>query len=154
MGDAGQAAAVLERTRDIAAAQAGAEGSLLRCLAPLAEATGSPVILADAAALLDRIRAPAGTAFLAGDGCYLAVARAWLTRGEPERARAVLAPLLRAAARVPWVAPLAAASLVDGRAAATLGLGAEAAALLQRAAELGRRHGLPRIASEAAAALG
>jgi hypothetical protein len=79
---------------------------------------------------------------------------AWLARGEPQRARTALAPLLRAAARVPWVAPLAGASLVDGQAALALGRGAEATALLRRAAELGGRHGLPRIASEAAAALG
>ena len=55
---------------------------------------------------------------------------------------------------MPWVAPLAGASLVDGHAALALGLGGEATALLERAAELARRHGLPRIASEAAAALG
>jgi hypothetical protein len=88
-----------------------------------------------------------------GVGCYRAVARAWLAQGEPQRAREALAPLLTAAARVPWVAPLAGASLVDGRAALSLGLRGEATALLERAAELGQRHGLPRIASEAAAAL-
>jgi tetratricopeptide (TPR) repeat protein len=75
MGAADEAIEVLERTRAVAAAQAGAEASLLRCLAPLAEATGSAGLLAEAAALLDRIRAPAGSAFLAGDGCYLAVGR-------------------------------------------------------------------------------
>jgi DNA-binding SARP family transcriptional activator len=154
MGDADEAIAVLARTRIVAASQSGAEASLLRCLAPLAEATGSAVILADAAALLGRIRAPAGSAFITGDGCYLAVARAWLACGEPQQARAALAPLLRAAGRVPWVAPLAAASLVDGRAALALGLGDEAMALLERAAELAGRHGLPRIASDAAAAIG
>jgi DNA-binding SARP family transcriptional activator len=153
MGSAAEAIAVLERARAVAASQYGAEANLLRCLAPLAEATGSAEILAEAAALLDRIRAPAGSAFLAGDGCYLAVARAWLAHGEPRRARAALAPLLQAAARVPWVAPLAGASLVDGCAAMMLGRRGEAAAALQRAAELGQRHGLPRIASEAAAAL-
>ena len=153
LGATDDAIAVLARTRVVAASQFGAEASLLRCLAPLAEATGSAVILADAAALLGRIRAPAGSAFIAGDGCYLAVARAWLAGGEPQRARAALAPLLRAAGRVPWVAPLAAASLVDGRAALALGLRGEAIALLERAAELASRHGLPRIASEAAAAL-
>jgi hypothetical protein len=82
------------------------------------------------------------------------VARAWLAHGEPLRARAALAPLLRAAGRVPWVAPLAGASLIDGRAAAALGLGEEATVLLKRAAELARRYGLPRIAKESAAALG
>ncbi len=154
LGEPVEAIAVLERTRAVAASQSGAEASLLRCLAPLAEATGSVEVLAEASALLGRIRAPAGSAFLAGDGCYLAVARAWLARGEPRRARATLAPLLHAAGRVPWVAPLAAASLADGRAAAALGLGGEATVLLKRAEELARRHGLPRIAKESAAALG
>jgi hypothetical protein len=152
-GATDEAVAVLELAR-AAAQQDDAEAIVLRCLAPLAEATGSAGILAEAAALLAGISAPAGSAFLTGDGCYLAVARAWLARGEPELARDALAPLLAAAGRVPWVAPLAAASLVDGRAAGLLGLGGESAALLERAADLGRRYGLPRIARDAAAELG
>ena len=151
--DVNAAVAVLEPAA-AAAQQDGADAILLRCLAPLAEATGSAEILAEAAALLAGIRAPGGSAFLAGDGCYLAIARAWLARGEPAQARAALAPLLAAAARVPWVAPLADASLVDGQAALALGLNGEAATLLARAAALARRYDLPRIASEAAAALG
>jgi hypothetical protein len=62
----------------------------------------------------------------------------------------VLAPLIAAATRVPWVGALAAASLVDGQAALRLGQIAEAELLLGRAAELAVRHGLPRVASEAA----
>ena len=152
-GAVDDAVTVLDRAR-VAASEDGAEAIRLRCLAPLAEATGSTAILGEAAALLDGISAPDGSAFLTADGCYLAVARTRLARGEPELARATLAPLLQAAARVPWVAPLAAASLVDGRAAASLGLAGEAAVSLRRAADLGRRHGLPRIAREAATALG
>jgi DNA-binding SARP family transcriptional activator len=152
MGAPGEAEAVLVRTR-VVVSRGGGEAALLRCLAPLAEATGSSSILAEAAMLLERITAPPGMAYLMGDGCYLAVARAWLARGEPQRARDALAPLLTAAARVPWVAPLADASLIDGRAALSLGLRSEATARLERAAELGHRYGLPRIASEAAAAL-
>jgi DNA-binding SARP family transcriptional activator len=151
-GDRDEAIAVLERTRE-AVSQDGAEASLLRCTAPLAEATGSLDLLAEAATLLGKVAAPPGMAYVTGDGCYLAVARAWLARHEPLRARAVLAPLLTAAARVPWVAPLAAATLVDALAARSLGLDAEASALLARAAELGRRYGLPRIEAEATAAL-
>ena len=94
----------------------GAEAYLLRCLAPLAEATGSPEILAEADRLLAGARLPAGDAWVLGYEVYLSVARAWLTAGQPERARAVLAPLLAAAERVPWVAALAAALVVDGRA--------------------------------------
>ena len=97
--------------------QDGAEASRLRCLAPLAEATGSRDRLDRATALLEGITAPPGHAWLTADGCYLAIARAWLAHGDPDRARAVLAPLLTAAARVPWVAPLAAASLIDAQAA-------------------------------------
>jgi DNA-binding SARP family transcriptional activator len=152
-GATSEAVTVLERAR-AAFQQDDAEAISLRCLAPLAEATGSAAILTEAAALLAGISAPGGSAFLTGDGCYLAVARAWLARGEPELAREALAPLLAAAQRVPWVAPLAAASLVDGRAAGLLGLGGESAALLGRAADLGRRYGLPRIARDAAAELG
>ncbi|MDX6394460.1 MAG: hypothetical protein QOJ73_5523 [Streptosporangiaceae bacterium] len=152
MGAPGEATEVLVRTR-VVVSRGGGEAGLLRCLAPLAEATGSSGILAEAAMLLERITAPPGMAYLMGDGCYLAVARAWLAHGEPQRARDALAPLLTAAARVPWVAPLADASLVDGRAALSLGLRSEATARLERAAELGHRYGLPRIASEAAAAL-
>jgi DNA-binding SARP family transcriptional activator/tetratricopeptide (TPR) repeat protein len=151
-GAVDEAVAVLETAR-VVASQAGAEAILLRCLAPLAEATGSPEILADAAALLGRISTPDGSAFLTADGCYLAVARAWLARGEPARARAALGPLLTAAARVPWVGPLADASLVDGQAALALGLAVQAATSLRRAADLGSRHGMPRIARDAAAAL-
>jgi DNA-binding SARP family transcriptional activator/tetratricopeptide (TPR) repeat protein len=152
-GAVDDAVTVLDRAR-VAASQDGAEAIRLRCLAPLAEATGSTAILGEAAALLDGISAPDGSAFLTADGCYLAVARTRLARGEPELARATLGPLLQAAARVPWVAPLAAASLVDGHAAAALGLAGEAAVSWRRAADLGRRHGMPRIAGEAATALG
>jgi DNA-binding SARP family transcriptional activator/tetratricopeptide (TPR) repeat protein len=151
-GAVDEAVAVLETAR-AAASQDGAEAILLRCLAPLAEATGSAEILADAAALLGQISTPDGSAFLTADGCYLAVARAWLARGEPDRARAALGPLLTAAARVPWVGPLADASLVDGQAALALGLAGEAATSLCRAADLGSRHGMPRIAGAAADAL-
>jgi DNA-binding SARP family transcriptional activator/tetratricopeptide (TPR) repeat protein len=152
-GAVDDAVTVLERAL-VAASQDGAEAIRLRCLAPLAEATGSTAILGEAAALLDGISAPDGSAFLTADGCYLAVARSWLARGKPELARAALAPLLEAAARVPWVAPLAGASLLDGHAAASLGLAEEATASLRHAAELGRRHGMPRIAREATTALG
>ncbi len=149
-GDVDAAVDVLETAR-VEAQQQGAESYLLRVMSPLAEATGSREILLEADALLSGIRAPAGSAFLAGDACYLAVARAWLAQDEPERARRTLAPMLAAAGRVPWVGPLAEGSLVDGLAARRLGEQAESDALLRRAAELGRRHGLRRVAVEAAA---
>jgi len=151
-GATDEAIALLEHTLSAIGKDA-AEGSRLRCLAPLAEATGSHDVLAQATALLESITAPPGHAWLTADGCYLAIARAWLAHGDPARARAVLAPLLTAAARVPWVAPLAAASLIDGQAALAQDRPSEAAPRLRRAAELASRHGLPAIAAQAASGL-
>jgi tetratricopeptide (TPR) repeat protein len=127
----------------------GAEAYLLRCLAPLAEATGSPEILAAADRLLAGARLPAGDAWVLGYEVYLSVARAWLTAGRPERARAVLAPLLGAADRVPWVAALAAALVVDGAALGRLGERTQARAALNRGTTLARDHGLVHVLAEA-----
>ncbi|WP_344388197.1 ATP-binding protein, partial [Asanoa iriomotensis] len=88
----------------------------LRCLAPLAEATGSPALLEEADAMLHAVVAPPGAAWLYGADAYTSVARAWLARGDPARALAVLEPLLAAGARTGWEAPLAAARAVAERA--------------------------------------
>jgi DNA-binding SARP family transcriptional activator/tetratricopeptide (TPR) repeat protein len=152
VGDVAAAVEVLESAR-ASARHEGADAYLLRVLGPLAEATGARSILLEADALLTGITAPSGAAFLTGDACYYAVARTWLAGGEPARARAVLAPLIAAADRVPWVAALAEASLIDGQAALALGQVGDADPLLRRAADLAIRHGLPRVASEAAEAL-
>ena len=82
---------------------------------------------------------PAGGAWLPGDEAYLSVARAWLDRGEPERARATLAPLLAVAERVPWMATLAAALVVDGRALIQLGERESATAIAAGRRAAGRR---------------
>ena len=100
-GDAAGAAAVLRDALDAAGAE-GAEAYRLRCLAPLAEATGDPAVLAEAERL-DGIETPPGGAFLLGADAYLCVARARLQSGDPSRARAVLAPLLAAARRLEWI---------------------------------------------------
>ena len=101
--------------RGLAAAQTGGgEANLLRCAAPLALATGSPAVLAEADRLLEQASIPADGAWLFGDEACLALAGAWLGHGEPERARAILAPLLALADRVPWLATLA-ATLAVGR---------------------------------------
>ena len=97
------------------------EAHLLRCLAPLAEATGDATVLAEADALLRGSTRPPGAAWLTGMDAYTAVARAWTARGEPGRAREVLRPLLAAATRTGWLPALAAGALEDGRAAARLG---------------------------------
>jgi tetratricopeptide (TPR) repeat protein len=147
-GETDAAVRVLEQAWDTALH--GADAYRLRCAAPLAEATRDREMLAAADALLAGITAPAGSAYLVGDWCYLAVARAWLGLGEPARARAVLAPLLLAARRIPWVGALAGATLVDGRAAAMLGLATEAERQLRRAGKLAERYRLSGVARELA----
>ena len=140
--------------RGLAAAEAGGgEANLLRCAAPLAEATGSPAVLAAADRLLEQASIPAGGAWVSGEDAYLSLARAWLGRGHPERARTVLAPLLALAERVPWIATLAATLAVDGRALLRMGDEDQARAHLLRAERLAQEHGLPHILHEARSAL-
>jgi DNA-binding SARP family transcriptional activator/tetratricopeptide (TPR) repeat protein len=130
----------------------GAEAYRLHCLAPLAEATGSPDVRAEAGRLLAGATLPAGDAWVLGYEAYLSVARAWLTAGQPEQARAVLAPLLAAVERVPWVTALAAALVVDGRALAGLGELAKARLTLNRGTALASNHGLAHVLREAGTA--
>ena len=114
-GRADEAVPVLER--GLAAAETHrTEAYRLRCLAPLAEATGSPALIEEADALVAGITAPEGAAWLFGADAYVSVARARLARGEAGRAAEILAPLLHASARTGWVAPLAAAREVARRA--------------------------------------
>ncbi|MDD7936940.1 AAA family ATPase [Actinomycetospora lutea] len=82
----------------------------VRCLAVLAEAgdgDGATPLPADTALLeadrlLSGVAAPPATAWLLGADAYVSVARAWLARGRPARARATLAPLLAAARAHGW----------------------------------------------------
>ena len=104
-----------------AAQQAGLEAYLLRCTAPLALATGSRAQLEEAAGWLERASIPDGGAWMLGYEAYLSLAQAWLGHDEPDRARAVLAPLLAVADREPWLPALAAALAADGRALTRLG---------------------------------
>ncbi|WP_214401294.1 tetratricopeptide repeat protein [Pseudonocardia lacus] len=153
LGDTEQAVALLTSARERAERE-GAEGHLLRCLGPLAEATGCPDVLADADALLGQIRAPAGSAWLLGSDSYVTIAHAWTNHGEPTRAREVISPLLHAAERQGWIPALAAGKLVDGRAAAALGDLTAARSALRDAVDLAHRHRMPRIEHDATAALG
>ena len=140
--------------RGLAAAEVtGAEAYLLRCAAPLASATGSPTVLADADRLLQQASIPAGGAWLFGDEACLSLARAWLRHGDPERARAVLAPLLAVAERVPWIATLAATLAVNGHVLRRLGEDDQAKAQLIRAEQLALEHGLPHVLREARSGL-
>ncbi len=132
-----------------AARKSGMEAYLLRCAAPLAAATGSSAILAEAAGWLEQAAIPDGGAWMLGYEAYLSLAEAWLGHGEPERARAVLAPMLAVADREPWTAALAAALATDGRALIRLGRQEQARAELDRAARLAGEHGLPHVLSDA-----
>jgi DNA-binding SARP family transcriptional activator len=132
---------------------AGVEGYVLRCAAPLAAATGSAAVLADADRLLEKASIPPDGAWLLGEEAYLALAQAWLHEDEPERARAVVAPLLALAERVPWTPTLAAVLTADGRALIRLGEREQAKAALLRAERLAAGHGLPHVRRDARSAL-
>jgi DNA-binding SARP family transcriptional activator/tetratricopeptide (TPR) repeat protein len=139
--------------RGLAAAEKhGAESYVLRCLAPLASVTRSPDLLERADRLLAQATTQAG-AWIPGYETHLAVAGAWLARGEPERARQILAPLLAVAERTPWTPVLAEALAVDAKALSALGRPADARAAFRRAAQLAADHGMPHVAASAQAAL-
>jgi hypothetical protein len=121
VGERAEAAELLEPAREIAV-RGCAEGYLLRCLASLAEATGSREILEDADALLATVDCPDGSAWLLGADAYLSVARCWLRHGDPGRAGAVLAPMLAAARRVPWLPLVRQAEPLEREIAAATGL--------------------------------
>ena len=149
VGDRQAAVQVLESGL-AAALKAEMPAYLLHCLAPLAAATGSPTVLDQATATLNAAVFPQGGAWMLGDECYMSIARAWLGRGEPDRAHAVLAPLLAAASDVPWLPAYAAALAVDGQALSRLGQGEQASAAFRTATELATRHGLPHVRQEIA----
>jgi DNA-binding SARP family transcriptional activator len=145
-----RAGAVMLYEEGLAAARkSGMEAYLLRCAAPLAAATGSSAVLAEAADWLEQAGIPDGGAWMLGYEAYLSLAEAWLAHDEPDRARAVLAPLLSVAEREPWIPALAAALTVDGRILARLSQGEQAVAELERAVRLAGQHGLPHVLREA-----
>lgn len=96
------AAAAVLRPAARAAEVPGAEAYLLRCLGPLAEATGELDVLFRADALLEGIRVPEGCAWLLGADAYLGVARGWRRAGDPERADRILADFRAAAGAAGW----------------------------------------------------
>jgi hypothetical protein len=75
----------------------------LRCLAPLAEATGSPALLAEADDALRAMTLPPDAAWLYGIDVYLSLIRAWRAAGDASRAAEILASLRAAAQRTGWV---------------------------------------------------
>jgi DNA-binding SARP family transcriptional activator/tetratricopeptide (TPR) repeat protein len=100
-GDAAAAGRVLRPAVPVADVP-GAEAYLLRCLGPLAEATGDPAVLQRADELLAGIRVSEGHGWLLGADVYLCVARAWRRAGRPERADEILAGLRTAARAAQW----------------------------------------------------
>jgi DNA-binding SARP family transcriptional activator len=72
----------------------------LRCLAPLAAATGKGLEETDR--LLRGVSAPANRGWLLGADVYESVAAAWIAAGEPERATDTVAPLLDATGGGTW----------------------------------------------------
>lgn len=146
LGRVGEATSLLRDVRRDAE-QGGIEGYLLRCLAPLAEATGDLDVLLAAEELLAGIDAPPGHAWLTGGDAYLSVARARLARGEPDQARAALAPLRVAADRHGWVPWRAAASLAEADALAALGDHDAAGRCRALVADLAARHDMPHLAA-------
>jgi tetratricopeptide (TPR) repeat protein len=87
----------------------------LRCLAPLAEATGSDALLDDVDELIRGVSAPPGSAWLYGADAYVAAANAWLAKGRSGRALEILSPLLAAGERTGWRAPLTGARRLADR---------------------------------------
>jgi tetratricopeptide (TPR) repeat protein len=96
----------------------------LRCLAPLAEATGSAELLRDADAALREIQGPP---WLYASDVYFSVARAWRSRGDIHRAAEIEAAVLAAGRRNGWLAPLrsqsSSASIAAARSAPSVSTG-------------------------------
>ena len=124
------------------------EAYLLRCAAPLAAATGSSAVLAEAAGWLEQASIPDGGAWVFGYEAYLSLAQAWLGRTS-RNAPARYWPA--AGRRGPGAVDgaLAAALVTDGRALIRLGRTEQARAELDRAARLAGEHGLPHVLRDA-----
>ncbi len=80
----------------------GDEAYRVLTLAPLAQATGRPDLVARARAGLESVRTPPGQAWLLGADAYLTAARALAAAGDPVAGVAVLAPLAGATSPTRW----------------------------------------------------
>jgi DNA-binding SARP family transcriptional activator len=122
-GRAAEAVPVLHR--GLAIAETHRTGAYrLRCLAPLAEATGSADRLRQADAALRQIDGPP---WLYGADAYFAAARAWRRHGDQARADEIVGDLLAAGQRTGWTAPLqgqiSSASIAAARSAPSVSTG-------------------------------
>jgi class 3 adenylate cyclase/tetratricopeptide (TPR) repeat protein len=152
----GEAVAVL----DLAVADAVLLADRYRAAGHLAWArslAGDAAGSADAAKLAEQALAehtiPRDGAFLFGFGASVALARAELANGTPERAEANLVTLLAVAERSGWHEAAASASLVLGLCREARGVRDAAQAAFRHAVNLAGEHGLPGIEWEAVAAL-
>ena len=120
-GDRAGAIALFER--GLAAARQSGHGGLPAALRRSAGRRHRlAAMLGEAAGLLEQASIPDGGAWMLGlRGLPVARARPGWRTDEPDRARAVLAPLLAVADREPWIPALAAALAADGRALIRLG---------------------------------
>ena len=125
---------------------------MLRCLAPLAEATGDPAVLAEADALLDGIETPPGGGLAARRGRLPLRRPRAAAPGDRTGPARCSRPCWRPRG-AGWIPALVAAGLVDGRAAARLGDAAAARAALDRALELAWANGMPTVAAAAEQAI-
>jgi tetratricopeptide (TPR) repeat protein len=105
-GSRDQAIPLLERGLEISETHRTA-AYRLRCLAPLAEATGSPSLLAEADDALRAMTLPPGAAWLYGADVYFSLVRAWRAAGDDGRAAEILESVRAAARRTGWVPLLA-----------------------------------------------
>jgi tetratricopeptide (TPR) repeat protein len=96
-----EAAEMAERGLASVGAEA-AEGIRLRCLAPLAAASGDLDALQRADELLAGVTTPPGQAWVLGADSYLCTAQAWRATGDPARGAAVCGPLVRATGPAHW----------------------------------------------------
>lgn len=135
----------------VAAEEAGALGQRLRCRALLAEARAAlgdadaaSALAAEADDMLAGITTPARGAWLWGGLATLALARARLMLGRPERARELAAAVVSAAERSGWRELVAAGRLVLARAGLELG-DPGARAVVEAAVDEAAAAGLPGV---------
>jgi DNA-binding SARP family transcriptional activator/tetratricopeptide (TPR) repeat protein len=119
----------------VSVGDAAAEGYPLRCLAPLAAATGDAAALRRADDLLTGITAPPGQAWILGADAYLCIARAWLDAGDPVHAATALAPLRGATRPGHWAALHHAANGIAANGIAANGIAAQSIGAESTAAE-------------------
>jgi tetratricopeptide (TPR) repeat protein len=118
----------------------------LRCLALLAQLTGSETELVEADTLLADVSAPPGHAWLHGIDVYLAIATAHLDHGSLDRAEQTIAPVVSAGRTTGTLPVLAQTSLIEARCLAGRGDREGALALLADAETLAARHGMKHVA--------